>query len=284
MIACAHLMVAGNILGIRFSRNITLLTGLSSQAWRRAMLLAKKVALVTGSSRGIGRAVALEMAQEGADVVVNYALSEERAKEVAGAIETLGRKALVVKADVSRFDQVEAMRRKIIEEFGGVDILVNNAGVHHHLKSWEIDQTEWNRVLDVNLDGTFFCSRAFSAEMRAKKWGRIINISSIVAFVGTDHEAHYGASKAAVVGLTRSLALELAPYNITVNAISPGLIQTDMTASATDEQRRRELELVPLGRIGQPEDIAYTAVFLASERAGFITGQTIHVNGGEAMF
>ena len=176
------------------------------------------------------------------------------------------------------------MRERVIEKSGGVDILVNNAGVHHHLKSREMDQTEWNRVLSVNLDGTFLCSREFSSEMRSKKWGRIINISSIVAFVGTDHEAHYGASKAAVLGLTKSLALELAAYNITVNAIAPGWIETDMTSSATGEERKRALELIPLGRIGQPTDIAYTAVFLASERASFITGQTIHVNGGEAMF
>lgn len=247
------------------------------------MLLENRVALITGSSRGIGRAIAIEMAREGADVVVNYNLSKEKASEVARTIETLNRKALVVKADVSRFDQVEAMSKRVVEEFGGVDILVNNAGVHHHLKSWEIDPAEWNRILNANLDGTFFCSRTFSSEMRAKKWGRIINISSIVAAIGTDHEAHYGASKAAVLGLTKSLALELAPYNITVNAISPGLIETDMTASATPEEKKKELELIPLGRIGQPEDIAHAAVFLASDRASFITGQTIHVNGGEAM-
>jgi len=130
----------------------------------------------------------------------------------------------------------------------------------------------------------FFCSKAFSAEMRKKKWGRIINISSTVAFTGTDHEVHYGASKAAVIGLTKSLALELAGYNITVNAIAPGEIETDMTASETAEERKKALELIPLGRIGQPEDVAYAAVFLASDRASFITGQTILVNGGEAMF
>jgi 3-oxoacyl-[acyl-carrier protein] reductase len=248
------------------------------------MLLVKKVALVTGASRGIGKAIALEMAREGADIVVNYASSEEKANEVARSIVALGRQALVVRADVSRADQVDAMRKLVLESFGGVDVLVNNAGIHHHLKSWEIDETEWRRVLDVNLNGVFLCSRAFSHEMRAKKWGRILNISSIIAFIGTDHEAHYGASKAAVVGLTKSLALELAPYNITVNAIAPGLIDTDMTAGATPEEKKRAVELIPLGRIGQPTDIAYAAVFLASDRASFITGQTLNVNGGEAMF
>ncbi len=248
------------------------------------MLLSGKVALVTGSSRGIGRAIALEMAREGADVVVNFTVSEPEAKEVARSIEGIGRKALIVKADVSKPDQVETMRKQALSEFVGIDILVNNAGIHQHLKSWEINHTDWKRILDVNLDGAFLCSRTFSPEMRAKKWGRIINVSSIVAFIGTDHEAHYGASKAAVLGLTRALALELAPYNVTVNAISPGLIETDMTSASTAEQRKKEIQLIPLGRIGQPSDIAYAAAFLASDRASFITGQTIHVNGGEALF
>lgn len=248
------------------------------------MLLAKKVALITGASRGIGKAIALEMAREGADVVVNYCRSEEKANEVARALEVLGRRTLVVKADVSKQDQVEAMHRRVVKQFEGVDVLVNNAGEHHHLKCWEIDESEWRHVLGVDLDGVFLCSKAFSHEMKAKKWGRIINISSIVGLTGTDHEVHYGASKAGVVGLTKSLALELARYNITANSIAPGEIETDMTASETVEERKKALELIPLGRIGQPEDVANVAVFLASDRASFITGQTIHVNGGEAMF
>jgi 3-oxoacyl-[acyl-carrier protein] reductase len=247
------------------------------------MLLAKKVALVTGASRGIGRGIALEMAREGADVIVNYARSDIKAGEVARDLQTLGGRTLSVKADVSSPSQVEDMRKRVLKEFGGVDILVNNAGVHHHLKSWEIEDAEWRHVLAVNLDGVFNCSRAFSQEMRTKRWGRIINISSIIAFTGTDHEAHYGASKAAVVGLTKSLALELAGYNITVNAIAPGWIETDMTSSMTSEEKKKALELIPLRRMGRPEDIAHVAAFLASEKASFITGQTIHVNGGEAL-
>jgi len=226
----------------------------------------------------------LEMAREGANVVVNYTRSKKEAVQVGSSIEALGRQALVVKADVSKPGEIEKMRKQVLKEFGGVDIMVNNAGVHYHLKSWEIDEAEWRRVLGVNLDGVFLCSKAFSQEMRAKKWGRIINISSIVGFTGTDHEAHYGASKAAVVGLTKSLALELAAYNITVNAIAPGWIETDMTSGATPDEKKKALQLIPLGRMGQPADIAHTAVFLASDKASFITGQTIHVNGGEAMF
>jgi len=247
-------------------------------------LPAKKVALVTGASRGIGKAIALELAREGADIIVNYTHSDEKANAVGRAIEEMGRRVLVVRADVSDQGQVEVMRKQVLEQFGGVNILVNNAGVHHHLKSWEIEQAEWRHVLGVNLDGMFFCSKAFCAEMRAKKWARIINISSIIGFTGTDHEAHYGASKAAVVGLTKSLALELARYNITVNAIAPGWVETDMTAGMTADEKKNALETIPLGRIGQPEDIAHVAAFLASDRASFITGQTLHVNGGEALF
>jgi 3-oxoacyl-[acyl-carrier protein] reductase len=247
------------------------------------MLLANGVALVTGASRGIGRGIALEMAREGADVVINYARSNKEAKEVARDIEALGRRALVIEANVSNPKEVERMRKLVLKEFGGVGILVNNAGIHRHLKSWEMDYEEWKRVLGVNLDGVFLCSKAFSSEMKAKKWGRIISISSIIAFTGTDHEAHYGASKAGVVGLTKSLALELGGYNITVNAIAPGWIETDMTSGMTIEERKKGLDLIPIRRIGQPVDIAHMAVFLASDRASFITGQTINVNGGEFM-
>ena len=249
------------------------------------MFLNGKLALVTGASRGIGRGTAIELAREGADVVVNYNLQREKAIEVAREIETLGRRSLIIKADVANATEVLEMRDKVAAEFkDGVDILVNNAGIHHHLKSWEIDETEWRRIMAVNVDGAFLCTKAFTAGMRAKKWGRVINISSSDAFTGTDHEAHYGTSKAALLGLTRALALELAPYNITVNTIAPGWFETDMTSGVVGEQRKRALERVPLGRMGQPAEIGYVTAFLASDKASFITGQTIHVNGGEAMY
>jgi 3-oxoacyl-[acyl-carrier protein] reductase len=249
------------------------------------MSLAGKVALVTGASRGIGKGIALELAHEGANVVVNYKSQREKADEVARGIEALGQRSLVVKADVSNQTDIVAMRRSVIAEFeGGVDILVNNAGIHHHLKSWEIDQDEWRRILAVNVDGVFLCTNAFTPEMRSKKWGRIINISSSDAFTGTDHELHYGTSKAALLGFTRALALELAPYNITVNTIAPGWFETDMTSGTVGEEKKKAIERIPLGRWGQPSEIGYVAAFLASDRASFITGQTIHVNGGEALF
>ena len=249
------------------------------------MLVSEKLALVTGSSRGIGRGIALELAREGANVVVNYENQKEKAAEVARGIEALGRRSLVVKADVSNQKEVLAMRETIMAEFNGdVDILVNNAGIHHHLKSWEIDEDEWRRIMAVNVDGAFLCTNAFTPQMRMRKWGRVINISSSDAFTGTDHEAHYGTSKAALLGLTRALALEFAPYNITVNTIAPGWFETDMTSGVVGEERKKSLERVPLGRMGQPHEIGYLAAFLASDKASFITGQTIHINGGEALF
>ena len=248
-------------------------------------MISEKLALVTGSSRGIGRGIALELAREGANVVVNYKNQKEKAVEFARSIEALGRRSLVVKADVSNQKEVLAMRDIVISEFKeGVDILVNNAGIHHHLKSWEIDEDEWRRIMAVNVDGVFRCTKAFTHEMRIRKWGRVINISSIDAFTGTNHEAHYGTSKAALLGLTRSLALELAPYNITVNTIAPGWFETDMTSGTVGEERKKAVEKIPMGRMGRPQEIGYVAAFLASEKASFITGQTIHINGGEAMF
>lgn len=249
------------------------------------LLLSGKLALVTGASRGIGRGTAVELAREGADVVVNYRAQREKAVEVAKEIEALGRRSLVVRADVSSASEVFKMRDTVTAEFKkGVDILVNNAGISHYVKSWEINETEWKHMMAVNVDGVFFCTNAFTAQMRARRWGRVLNISSSDAFTGSAHEAHYGTSKAALLGFTKSLALELAPYNITVNTIAPGWVETDMTSKVVGERLKRALKLVPLGRMGQPAEIGYVAAFLASDKASFITGQTVHVNGGEAMY
>jgi len=240
---------------------------------------------VTGASRGIGRGIALELAREGADVVVNYRDRKDAAEDTAGSVAMLGGRSLIVKADVSNRRDVLAMRDTVIGKFpGGVDVLVNNAGIHHHLKSWEIDEAEWRRIMAVNVDGVFLCTNAFTQEMRTKNWGRVINISSSDAFTGTDHEIHYGTSKAALLGFTKSLALELARYKITVNTIAPGWVETDMTSGVTGGDREKALRHIPLRRMGQPAEIGYVAAFLASDKASFITGQTLHVNGGEAMF
>ncbi len=248
------------------------------------MELKGKVALVTGASRGIGEGVALELAAQGADVVINYTTKRDKAQVVAKAIWSLGAHAITVNGDVAREEEVARMRRELLEEFPkGIDILVNNAGIHQHLKSWELKAADWNKVLEVNLSGPFHCSRAFMPEMKERRWGRIVNISSIVGFTGTDHEIHYGSSKAAVIGFTKSLARELAPWSITVNAVAPGTVETDMTAGMTREEVELNLRMIPLGRLGRPEDIGNAVAFLASPRSSWITGHTLHVNGGEYM-
>ncbi|UCF07480.1 MAG: beta-ketoacyl-ACP reductase [Thermoplasmata archaeon] len=242
-----------------------------------------KTAVVTGSSRGIGRACALELAGEGAVVAVNYEKNKDKARETVTLIDELGGEAVVIPADVSSPEEVEKMKNKIHDFVGPVDILVNNAGIHQHLKSWELSFKDWNRVLGVNLSGVFNCSKAFAPDMMERKWGRIVNISSVIAYIGTDHEVHYAASKGGVVSVTKSLALELAPYSITVNAVSPGYIETDMTTFSSEEEKKFYIGKIPLGRLGQPKDIAHAVVFLCSDSATYITGETIHVNGGLAF-
>lgn len=243
-----------------------------------------KIALVTGSSRGIGRAIALSLAREGGKVIVNYIKNKGKAHEVVSLIEKEGGEGIVVKADVSNYQDVERMKKQIQEKFGDVQILVNNAGIHEHLKSWELSNEGWNKVIGTNLTGVFNCAKAFAPDMITKKWGRIVNITSIIAHIGTDHEIHYAASKGGVVSTTKSLALELAPYNIRVNAVSPGYIKTDMTKFSSEEEKRYYREKIPLHRFGDPSEIADAVVFLCSEKASYITGQVLHVNGGLAFF
>jgi 3-oxoacyl-[acyl-carrier protein] reductase len=239
-----------------------------------------KTALVTGASRGIGKAIAISLARNGCNVIINYVRDEKRAKEVAHTIKDMGYETLVTQADVSKIEDVERLYKKTAKIFEGVDILINNAGVHQHVKCWEMSLKDWKRIIDINLTGAYLCCCTFIPGFIKKRMGRIINISSVVAHSGTDHECHYASSKAGLLGLTKSLALELAPYNVTVNAIAPGYIKTDMTQVSSKKEREDIQQLIPLGRMGEPEEIAHAVCFLVSDLAGYITGETLNINGG----
>lgn len=244
-----------------------------------------KKAVVTGSSRGIGRGCAVTLAKYGADIVVNYVESKEKAENVVTEIEDLGRRSFAVKADISKENEVKSMIKKTINKFGRMDILVNNAGVHQHLKTWELSLKDWERVITINLTGVFLCSREAVIHMKEQRSGSIVNISSCVAFTGTDHEIHYASTKSGILGFTKSLALEAAAYNVRVNAVAPGFIATDMVLPLITDEERKELESdIPVGRLGEPEDIGEAVAFLASDLASYITGETIHVNGGLIMY
>jgi 3-oxoacyl-[acyl-carrier protein] reductase len=244
-----------------------------------------KTALVTGSSRGIGRGCALVLARYGCNVVINYVESAEKAREVAREIKGLGSESLVVKADVSQEQDVRSMMESTVNTFGRIDILVNNAGIHQHLKTWELSLEDWNRVIATNLTGVFLCSREAVIHMKEVRSGSLVNISSCVAFTGTDHEIHYASTKAGILGFTKSLALEAAPYNIRVNAVSPGFFATDMVLPLITDEEKKDLEArIPLGRLGNPEDIGEAVAFLVSDRAQYITGQVLHVNGGLILY
>lgn len=243
-----------------------------------------KVALVTGSSRNIGRAIALEFARQGASVVINARTSFQEAESTALEVEALGVKAIPVLADVGDENQVQAMVKKILDEFGQIDILVNNTGLRRSRPLTEMTTEEWRSVLAVNLDGPFFCSRAVVPSMIATGWGRIINVSGLNAFIGRTEWSHVCASKMGALGLTRALAVEFAPQKITVNHIVPGPIDTTHGTSSDMERTAKRIANVPQGRLGMPEEIANMCVFLASDAASFVTGQTIHVNGGALRY
>ncbi|THF81328.1 3-oxoacyl-[acyl-carrier-protein] reductase [Cohnella fermenti] len=245
--------------------------------------LTGKTALVTGASRGIGRAIAIALAEAGADVAVNYAGSEAAAAETAAAVEAFGRKAIVLQGNVGKAEEFEAIVAKTIEAFGKLDILVNNAGITRDNLIMRMKEEEFDDVIETNLKGVFNGIKAVTRSMMKQRSGRIINISSVVGVLGNAGQANYVAAKAGVIGLTKSASRELASRGITVNAVAPGYIETDMTDKLPQEVRAGILSQVPLGRMGKPEDIASAVVYLASDAASYMTGQTIHVDGGMYM-
>lgn len=246
------------------------------------MSLDGRVAVVTGASRGIGKAVALKLAAEGADLVVT-ATSLEAARMTADEIIQLGGKALALKIDVSVTEEVESLLHKTIEEFGRVDILINNAGITRDGLLLRMKDADWNAVLDVNLKGAFNCTREAAKYMTKARYGRIVNIGSVVGEMGNAGQVNYCASKAGMFGLTKATARELAKRNITVNAVSPGFIETDMTGVLSEKVKENLLQQIPLERLGQPEDIAAAVYFLVSAQSGYITGHVLSVNGGMYM-
>lgn len=244
------------------------------------MVLDGKVAIVTGSSRGIGRAVAVALAKAGASVVINYAGRADAAEQTATMVKEIGGTALVIKTDVADAGQVKAMVDKTVEVFGRLDILVNNAGITRDNLIIRMKDEDWDAVIDTNLKGAFNCCRAAIRPMIKSKNGRIINISSVVGLSGNPGQVNYSAAKAGIIGLTRTLAGEVGSRNITVNAIAPGFITTEMTDGLPTELKEQLTERIPLGRLGAPEEIAGVVAFLCSPDAGYITGQVIAVDGG----
>jgi 3-oxoacyl-[acyl-carrier protein] reductase len=247
------------------------------------MKLEGKAALVTGASRGIGREIALELARQGANVAVNFAGSEAKANEVVDEIKALGRDAFTVQCDVSNAEQVAEMVKQTIDRFGKLDILVNNAGITKDNLLMRMKEQEWDDVININLKGVFLCTKAVTRQMMKQRNGRIINVASIVGVSGNPGQANYVAAKAGVIGLTKTTAKELASRNITVNAIAPGFITTDMTDKLTEEVKTEMLKQIPLARFGEPKDIAKVTAFLASEDSAYMTGQTLHIDGGMVM-
>lgn len=247
------------------------------------MMLEEKVGIVTGASRGLGRAAALALAGAGAKVVVNYAGSTDKAEEVVGMIRSNGGMAVPVKADVSKTADVEKLINSCLETFGRVDILVNNAGITRDTLVLRMKEEDWDAVLDTNLKGVFLTTKAVAKPMMKQRYGRIINLASVVGLTGNAGQGNYAAAKAGIIGFTKSMAKELGSRNITVNAIAPGFIGTDMTDKLSEEVRNKMLGEIPLGRLGIPEDVAKVVVFLASDGANYITGQTINVDGGMVM-
>ena len=247
------------------------------------MLLDGKVALVTGASRGIGRAIALRLAGAGAKVAINYAGNTAKAEAVKAEIEQNGGEAILVQADVADSSAVEAMVTKVTEAFGQIDILVNNAGITRDGLLMRMKEEDFDAVINTNLKGVFHCTKAVSKLMMKKRSGRIINMASVVGIMGNAGQTNYAAAKAGVIGFSKSAAKELAARGITVNVVAPGFIDTDMTAAMTDKAKELTLTGIPMKKMGTPEDVANAVLFLASDCASYITGQTVNVDGGMVM-
>ena len=247
------------------------------------MSLSGKTAIVTGGSRGIGKAVALKLAEKGANIVVNYTSSPDKAMEVVEQIKEMGREALAIKADVSKEEDVSSLVKEVSKQFSSIDILINNAGITRDTLLIRMKDEDWDRVLDVNLKGTYLCTKLVAKKMMKQRSGKIVNITSVIGIIGNAGQANYAASKAGVIGLTKSAARELASRGVNVNAVAPGFIRSDMTDKLSDEIVENYSKNIPLGKLGNPEDVANAVAFLCSEESNYLTGQVLNVDGGMVM-
>ena len=247
------------------------------------MKLRDRTALVTGGSRGIGRAIALSLAEEGADVAINYVSSESAAADVADQVRKMGRRAFLARADVADYPDTFRMAQDVLREFGHLDILVNNAGINSDKTFVKMDHAAWRKVLAINLDGVFNCTKVFLDQMLAQKYGRVVTITSVIGQIGNFGQANYAASKAGVAAFTKSLAKELAAKGITVNAVAPGFVETEMVDNIPERVRQKLLDQIPLKRFGRADEVARAVVFIVSSDGDYITGAELSINGGLLM-